>query len=679
MNGNRITVTENRISGAIRTELAKHTKNDPIWTATPETGDEEDANASEMAEKIMRALWKDLAVGPKYLEALEWSKVVCIGFLKTWWDPSIGDKQQIIVGPEGKVMTDPVSHEVLRGGPEIAQAMAQEAQSNITSKTVAKGDVRVEVRSPFQVYTDPGNSTFEELEWLIDESVKSKEYVKQRFGQTLEPDTPMNPGLVESRLMGRAGKSSYKGIKIREWWCRPNDEYPNGASIVWAKGKQLDENLDPFDPFPYVMFESVPVPGRLHGLSTAQLLLPVQTELNKTRSQMAENRNRFGNPTLAADKNSIEDPEDLVDRTMQPGGVLFYTNIGATSIPQWMIPPPMPAYVQEMPQQQIQAIEDISGQHEVTNASVPPGVTAASAITLLQEADDTRLGLAVRQSEHALSQFGCKVLELVQEYYTDSRLIRLAGDDGAWEIFDFRGKDLRGNTHIDVEQGSQLPQSLAAKQALTKDILTFLMESGNAPHGRQLAQFLKDVGMGATDRLVAQYTDSETQINRENALMAQGQVPMDINAYDDDQDHIDGHESFQRQPRYTQLNPMFQQGFEQHVTMHRQRLQQAQQQQMETQMAMQGQTPPAQVQAQAQQEQAGQQQQQVGAAQQQGYDAAGAEQDQRQGAEQHAQRMTHAQQVHEAELRHKHEVHQANLRRIASQAQQQRRPSNASK
>jgi hypothetical protein len=254
-------------------------------------------------------------------------------------------------------------------------------------------------------------------------------------------------------------------------------------------------------------------------------------------------------------------------------------------------------------------MEDISGQHEVTNAQVPPGVTAASAITLLQEADDTRLGLAMTDYEEGLGKIGTKILELVNRYYTDSRMIKIAGDDGSWQIFDFRNTDLRDSTHVEVQAGSSFPSSQAAKQAMMRDLVTMITQTGNGLHGRQLAQFMRDLGLGATDHLIQEYTANETQVNRENVLLMQGK-PLPINDYDDTQAHLDGHTDKQKSASYAQAPPQVKAAFEQHVALHRQKQQQEQQEQIQQQAQMaaaqSGQPPPDQ-QAQMQAAQAGQQ------------------------------------------------------------------------
>jgi hypothetical protein len=661
LDSSRITVTENRIAPAIRTELAKMTKNAPVFVVTPNSGDEEDANAAQLSEQLMRFMWKHLKMHELSLKALEWSRICGAGFLKCYWDSTIGDPQDVLVGPNGQLMSDPQTGKTMRGDQGEADKLSQHLGVKVSSKQIAPGDVRVEVRSPFQMFIDPICDSFPDAEWVIEESVKSTEYVLRRYDVKLKADTNANPGLVEARMMGGSSPQSgggYKGVKIREYWCKPSSEHPRGCRIVWAQNKILAQDENPFDAMPYVMLTGVPVPGRLWPMSVVELLRGPQTELNKVLSQMAENRNRVGNPTLLASKQAVQDPEKFQDSTTLPGGVYYYDDIGSpNALIRYLEAPQLPEYVAQEPARIGGSIEDISGQHEVTNANVPPGVTAASAITLLQEADDTRLGLAMQDYEEQLGRFGEKVLKLVANYYTDARTIKLGGDDGAWEIFDFRGSMLRDNTHVEVQAGSAFPTSKAGKQAMIQDLMTYFVQSGNPPHGRQLAQFLRDSGMGASDRLIQEYTTTETQVNRENTLMALG-TPQTINDYDDDQGHIDGHQDFQRQSRYATFSPQVQQIIEQHVAMHRQRLTQTQQQAMALQAQAQGQPPPEQqaavAQAGLQGQLASQQQQAQQAGQQQGFQAASSEQSQR-----------HAQEAHEQDLRHKEELHQARLKAAA--------------
>lgn len=682
LKANRITIVDNRIQPAVRLEIAKLTKAQPVFTVSPRTSDEEDANASELGEQLMRYFWRHLHMNSLMTKALLWSRICGAGFVKTFWDPTLGDGTDVVVGPNGSVLSDS------RGRPIRAGGMPADAMEALQASTrrVSQGDVRVEVRSPFQMFVDPLTDSFDECEWVIEESVQSQETVYRRWGQTLAPDTIGNPGLIESRMgaVFMPGGGTYRGVKIREYWCKPNSQHPNGRRAVWAEKRLLFEDDHPFDSLPYVMLTGIPIPGRLWPTSITEQLRGPQTELNKVKSQIAENRNRVGNPTILASKQAVQDPDKFAESTTMPGGIYFFDDIGSpNSVPTYLQAPPLPEYVLQEIQNIEQAIQEIAGQHEVSSAQVPPGVTAASAINLLLESDDTRLGPAVTDYETNLAQLGQKILKLAAHYYTDQRTIRLAGDSGVWQIFDFRGSMLRNNTNVEVQAGSAFPQSKAAKQAAMQDLLTYFVQSGNPLHGRQLAQFLKDWEMGGADRLIEDYTVDERQVDRENVKMMQG-IPLPVNEYDDDEAHVEGHQEFQKSDKYTQLPDNEQMIFTAHVAAHKQRLAQAQAAQMQMQQQMQGgagqggggapqgggSDPVAQA-AQMGMDMQGQGQQQdiQGAQAQLDNTIKGAQAHQQQHhAREDARR---ADELHQQRMRHAEEMHRANLAAKAAQQQQQ--------
>jgi hypothetical protein len=141
--------------------------------------------------------------------------------------------------------------------------ISQQLGVDVQSKTVKQGDISVEVRSPFQMFIDPIAERFDEAEWVIEQSVRSKEYVQRRWNFEAEADTLASPGLIEARLGGVQSSSGYKGVRINELWMKPNKDYPQGRRVVWVKDKVLFEDKNPYDTCPYVMFRGIEVPGRV--------------------------------------------------------------------------------------------------------------------------------------------------------------------------------------------------------------------------------------------------------------------------------------------------------------------------------------------------------------------------------------------------------------------------------
>jgi predicted component of type VI protein secretion system len=363
---------------------------------------------------------------------------------------------------------------------------------------------------------------------------------------------------------------------------------------VWAGGKLLTEDSAPVDPMPYVMFGGIMVPGRFWPTSVVEQLRPVQTELNKTRSQLRENAARIGNPAML--KNRLSN----VDYTGLPGEVIEYDDLTPNAVPSYLQPPQMPSYVEQEIDWLQQSIQEISGQHEVSAGQAPPGVTAASAISLLQEQDDTRLGPDIAEMERAIGQAGEKVGKLIGRFYTDERLVRIGGDDADWDIFAFRGSMIGGDTKVSVQAGSAIPLSKAGKQAAMQQIITLFIQNGVPLSPRQLARFLKDMEVGGFERMVEQFNQDEQQVNSEHRRLAMG-MALPINTYDNDEAHVELHHEWMKGARYQRLIaqvPQIAQVVEQHVALHQQRIQMVQEetmrQQVEMQKALQPDKPPAQ-------------------------------------------------------------------------------------
>lgn len=583
----RVTFTDNRIIGIVRTEVAKMTKQKPVFVATPTTGDEEDVAAARLSERMLQHLWIAHDLTRKQRAVLQWARICGAGFWKVYWDSSAGRQVDVLIGPDGKTVTGEDGRPL---DPQVLQALPPEIAEQMQVKTVAQGDICVEVRSPMEILVDPlaGEEGLSSAEWLIEDSVRSQEYVLRRYGVELPEDADAVAGLAESRMgpsMDSSSGGNAKGVRVQELWARPSSKHPKGRYVVWAGKKILHEDDHPYDELPYVMFQGMPVPGRFWPTSMVEQLRPIQTELNKTRSQMRENAARIGNPALL--KSRLAN----VDYTGLPGEVIEYDDISQNSIPAYLQPPEMPAYVQTEVDRIEMSLREVSGQHEITQGIAPPGVTAASAISLLQEQDDTRLGPDISEMEAALAEAGMKAIKLVAKFYTDERTIHIAGEDGDWDIFDFRGSMLRECTNVAVQAGSAIPLSKAAKQAAMQQTLQLFIQNGIPISQRQMSRFLRDMEVGGFERLVEQFSSDEAQINGENRRLAQG-LQLPINSYDDDEAHVEGHVEFQKGSRYARLPDEARMAFEYHVQAHRDRVQQQQMDELEQQIWVQKQLQP---------------------------------------------------------------------------------------
>lgn len=572
----RVTFTDNRIIGIVRKEIAKMTKSRPIWVCTPRTGQEEDVDAAKLAGRVMDHYWIDLRLARKLRSVLRWSRICSAGFWKVMWDKDAGGNVDLIVGPDGKPLESPNGGLMRADDPELAQfaqMLPPEMAEQLQQSSMARGDCHVEVKSPFQISVDPllDEPDLAAAEFLIEDSVRSVGYMKKRYDVELEPDTDAVSGMAESRMPDLrrgefgAGANKYQGVRVYELWHRPGSEHPNGKRCVWTKKQVLAEDDNPYgDCLPYAMFSGVPVQGRFWPTSVTEQARPLNVELNKSRSQVRENAARFGNPALLTARHAD------VDYTGLPGERIYFDATMQESVPAYLQPPEMPSYVLQEPDRIIEALRDVSSQHEVTQGNVPAGVTAASAINLLLEADDSVIGPDTADMEDALSEAGTLLLTHVASFMTDERTMRIAGEDDSWDIFAFRREQLRDHTQIEVQAGSTLPRSKAAKQAAMHDLFSLVIQYGVPVRERDLRRFFKDYEVGGLEQLFAEVTRDETQINREHRIMLETGTGLPTNSYDNHELHIAGHEEFMKSGKFYALPDPLKMIVEAHVLLHRQ-------------------------------------------------------------------------------------------------------------
>jgi hypothetical protein len=259
----------------------------------------------------------------------------------------------------------------------------------------------------------------------------------------------------------------------------------------------------------------------------------------------------------------------------------------------------LPSYVIQECDRILNDWNDLAGQHEITHGQVPPGVTAATAISYLQERDESKLSPTFDSLEEGIEKVAQLALQYVNEFWDMPRIVRITGPDGSFDAQAFKGSDLENNIDIRIESGSALPISKAAKQALIMDLMKMGFIDPN--------KGLEVMDMGGINKLYEQLQVDQRQVQRENLRMSKitpqllqqyqmqnlqmqqqadaqgqpspfGQDPMGqplmpplmipVNSWDNHQAHIEYHNKFRKGQSFELLGPETKALFEAHVQQH---------------------------------------------------------------------------------------------------------------
>ncbi len=514
----RVRLISNKIRPMLRTELAKVTAQKPTAMVIPSSNDDKDVFAARAGEQLWEATYQRKRVKSVMRRAMYWTLITGTGYTKHWWDPQA-----------------------------------------VTTDWEVPGDFVIESETPFHVFVpDVQEEELENQPYLIHASAKSAEWVRARYEGDFNPNTAATHDLLDDAFISMIGGQQNKNsVLCLEVWIKPgaHPQFREGGmfTVIGDKIVQITDAW-PFAhrEFPFSKYQHIPT-GRYYGESTITDLVPLQKEYNRTRSQIIEAKNRMAKPQLMAPRGSV----DVGRMTNEPGSVILYT-------PGFQPPTPLP--LQSLPAYVIQELDivardmdDISGQHEVTKGRVPPGVTAATAISYLQEQDDSKLSHTIDAVEDGIEKMARHTLSYVGQFWDVPRIIKVIGESASFDAMSLKGSDLAGNTDIRVEAGSALPTSKAAKQAFIMD----LMKMGFVDP----AKGLQVLEIGGINKL---YDDLQTDIRqaqRENLRMQNGQ-PVAVNTWDNHALHIETHNKFRKGQTFENLPDELKFIFEQHVAMH---------------------------------------------------------------------------------------------------------------
>jgi hypothetical protein len=579
----RVRSITNRVRSVIRTEMSRLTSNKPNSSVVPASSEDEDLFAAQAGEQVWESIYANHKLPVIFGRSIFWTVICGTGFMKIWWDKN---------------------------------------SKSYDAKGIEQyGDVKYAPVDPFHLFVpDLTEQEIENQAWVMNVYTKPVEWAKRIYGEDFNASVVAATEIMENaflNLQSAGNNAKPDSVLVKEVWLKAgaHKDFPNGGYAVTIDDRvvtYLNQGmLFKHNEFPFIKFDHIPT-GGFYSASVIEDVIPIQRELNRTRSQIIEAKNRMAKPQLMAARGSI-DPSKI---TSEPGIVIIYRP--GLPAPQPLPLQPLPGYVLQEVDRGIADIEDVTSQHQVSKGQTPSGVTAATAISYLQERDDSVMATTYQSVETGWEKIAKQTLTLINQFWETKRIIQVTGVDGSFDAIALKGSDIATGMDIRIEAGSALPVSKAARQALLMDLMT----QGLIPPD----QGLKMMDVGGVNKLYEQMAVDERQAQRENLrmrslsiqsimqhtqqamqsqqaadmtyhnaaenpmggndvqtgeplLMPESIVP--VNTWDNHQVHIEVHNRFRKGQAFELLDDQVKQQFESHVQMHAMALNQTAQQAMQ--------------------------------------------------------------------------------------------------
>ena len=428
----RIRAVDNKLLPRWKRQVADWIKTEPIMSVVPQTMEEEDVQAAKVGDKIVKNFWQSNRMKQKQRALAGWVFACGEGYLDDRWNPKLGP---ITVSEKGDL--------------------------------VYGGDVDCGVWSPFELLFPEvamGCTDLHSFPEMIKQKWRTLDYLRGMYpkgiGVVAEqmPSPVMDLGLLVGGTTARSSK--VPGAMLYERYVQPCVAYPKGLFVAAANGIILEKADYPFTQYNIEQFKDIDIPGVYRGKATVTDAIGLQKTWNRTISSIEEfNRTMGKGKWLIPRGSNLEaDPDDTHGQKM-----LYTAKLGQK--PELLTLKGLPTSYSTTLEVTALAFDDLFSQHEISRGTNKSDIRSGEMVSLLREQDAHGAIPAHAIFEEALERVMSRVLKRVQKGYDNSRMVSVVGRDDEFEVFAFKGADLRNNTDVKIKKQSSLPDSRMAREA----------------------------------------------------------------------------------------------------------------------------------------------------------------------------------------------------------------------
>jgi len=367
-----------------------------------------------------------------------------------------------------------------------------------------KGDVCIEAPDPCNIYHDPQAYKVEDCRYIIYAVPKTVEWVSEKFNIKVDAENSF-----ETEIYDRPSPSQAKNrVMLYEYWYKEK----GGIHCIYAAGGKILKrimNVYKHGRYPFVPFVPKTKRKSLTGIGEPKNIMSNQKLLNKFLEMLTRNTMLTANPILFVDTKSGIDANKFIAK---PGVVQPVNNLGQTKAAEWFQPPQISRDVPMTIDKLIELIERMGGIYDAQTGETPAGVTAAAAIQMLVEQGSIPIKGIQRQLFNSIKNVYELMIELVKEFYTEQRYIRITDEQGNMDFQSFVGAHYAEiDLDVKVSAGASTPTSKAYIAQLGADLFKA---------GVLLASEYVDMqdGLPNKDKIVSRLREQE-QMQQQQAQM----------------------------------------------------------------------------------------------------------------------------------------------------------------
>lgn len=470
----------------------------------------EDRNRAVFAEAVINYIWKHHDFRTPYRRAVKDFLIFGHGWVKVGWK-FVEQEQTISENERSMMLQQGISeaNDFVMNSPELSMETPSnlEIEANLpeTVMKIVEDQPFVERVSPFDVYVDPEATCIEDAKWIAQKIVRPLEVAKQ--------DKRYKPA-ARKRLTTGSATDLHSNVDIH----RDKSQYTDDQVVIWEYYDIMDNTISIFadqgeeylvDPIampyaygqPFVMLRNYDVPDHFYPMGDLEAMEGLQLELDKTRSQLMNDRKRYARKYLYHERSfgpegreALESEQDgrlvpVVDENKPLSEVVI-------PMPQVPLSPEIYNYSQIIEED----INTVTGLSEYARGAMPEIRRTATEASIVADAQNARSSDKLAIVELGISQVARRVLQLMQQFMTGEQVARIGLRGGETMWIPYGRDEIVGEYDFSVQAGSTQPMNETIRKQQAISLMNALGPLvGAVIDPTALAVHILESGFGVTD------------------------------------------------------------------------------------------------------------------------------------------------------------------------------------
>mgnify|MGYP003147772174 FL=1 len=501
----------------------------------------EDRDRAVFVEAVINHQWKHHDFRTPFRRAVKDFLIFGHGWVKVGWK-FVEQEQTVTENERDGLIQNAImeANQFAQQYPEQALELPTDAEiiANVPESImrIVEDQPFVERVSPFDVYVDPEATCMEDAKWIAQRIVRPLAMAKEDKRYKPAARKRLSLSNVESDVTytdSYDDKRQYVDDRVVIW--EYYDITKNTLSVYAQDGDEF--LIDPIEmPYaygqPFVMLRNYDVPDNFYPMGDLEALEPLQLELDKTRSQLMNDRKRYARKYLYHERSfgpegreALESEDDgrlvpVVDENKPLSEVVM-------PMPQVPVSPEIYNYSQIIEND----INTVSGISEYARGAMPEIRRTATEASIVADAQNARSADKLAIVEICISLVARRVVQLMQQFMTGEEMARVALKGGDSAFVPYTREEIVGEYDFTVQAGSTQPMNETIRKQQAISLMNAVAPLvGTVIDPAALAMHVLEFGFGIQepDKFLMQQAPPEMMAEEGEVSPEEGGVPPEM-------------------------------------------------------------------------------------------------------------------------------------------------------